>query len=115
MRSYHFVKVMGLTCKRVWVSFDHGYTFSGQTFGGYWEACSYPLCIRFYPAGQSMPVAVSRKIEYFMRMFGLDLDVRLFPVVLTQEQVRDYQFDVLLLKSRSVDVLVLRSALEGEL
>ena len=45
----------------------------------------------FDPAGQSMPVAVSRKIEYFMRMFGLDLDVRLFPVVLTQEQVRDYQ------------------------
>jgi hypothetical protein len=45
----------------------------------------------FDPAGQSMPVAVSRKIEYFVRTFGLDLDVRLFPVVLTLEQVRDYQ------------------------
>ena len=45
----------------------------------------------FDPAGQSMPVAVSRKIEYFVRTFGLDLDVRLFPVVLTQEQVAYYQ------------------------
>ncbi|HEV2581245.1 MAG TPA: hypothetical protein VGT44_10385 [Ktedonobacteraceae bacterium] len=45
----------------------------------------------FDPAGQSMPVAVSRKIEYFVRTFGLDLDVRLFPVVLTQEQVASYQ------------------------
>jgi hypothetical protein len=45
----------------------------------------------FDPAGQSMPVAVSRKIEYFVRTFGLDLDIRLFPVVLTLDQVNDYQ------------------------
>ncbi len=45
----------------------------------------------FDPAGQSMPVAVSRKIEYFVRRFGLDLDIRLFPVVLTLEQVQYYQ------------------------
>jgi hypothetical protein len=45
----------------------------------------------FDPAGQSMPVAVSRKIEYFVRTFGLDVDVRLFPVILTLEQVRHYQ------------------------
>lgn len=45
----------------------------------------------FDPAGQSMPVAVSRKIEYFVRTFGLDLDVRVFPVVLTEEQVQSYQ------------------------
>ncbi len=45
----------------------------------------------FDPAGQSMPVAVSRKMEYFVRTLGLDLDVRLFPVVLTAEQVRYYQ------------------------
>jgi hypothetical protein len=42
----------------------------------------------FDPAGQSMPVAVSRKMEYFLHTLGLDLDVRLFPVVLTAEQVR---------------------------
>jgi hypothetical protein len=45
----------------------------------------------FDPAGQSMPVAVSRKIEYFVRTFGLYLDVRVFPVVLTLEQVQHYQ------------------------
>ena len=45
----------------------------------------------FDPAGQSMPVAVSRKIEYFIRTLGLDIDVRLFPVILTLEQVRHYQ------------------------
>jgi hypothetical protein len=45
----------------------------------------------FDPAGQSMPVAVSRKIEYFVRTLGIDLDVRLFPVVLTLEQVQYYQ------------------------
>lgn len=45
----------------------------------------------FDPAGQSMPVAVSRKIEYFVRTFGLDLDIRLFPVVLTLQQVQYYR------------------------
>lgn len=45
----------------------------------------------FDPAGTSMPVAVARKIEYFIHKQGLDLDVRLFPVVLTEEQVRHYQ------------------------
>jgi len=45
----------------------------------------------FDPAGQSMPVAVSRKMEYFVRTLGLDLDIRLFPVVLTLEQVQYYQ------------------------
>src|SRR5712692_2516031 len=44
----------------------------------------------FDPAGQSMPVSVSRKVEYFVRSFGLDLDVRVFPVVLTAEQVHSY-------------------------
>jgi hypothetical protein len=44
----------------------------------------------FDPAGQSMPVAVSRKIEYFVRTLGLDLDIRLFPVVLTLQQVQYY-------------------------
>ena len=45
----------------------------------------------FDPAGQSMPVAVSRKIEYFVRTLGFDLDIRLFPVVLTLDQVQYYQ------------------------
>jgi hypothetical protein len=44
----------------------------------------------FDPAGQSMPVAMSRKVEYFVRTLGLDLDIRVFPVVLTLDQVREY-------------------------
>jgi hypothetical protein len=45
----------------------------------------------FDPAGQSMPVAVSRKLEYFVRNDALEVDVRLFPVVLTAEQVQRYR------------------------
>ena len=44
----------------------------------------------FDPAGQSMPVAVSRKMEYFVRTLGLSVDVRVFPVVLTLDQVHYY-------------------------
>jgi hypothetical protein len=45
----------------------------------------------FDPAGQSMPVAIARKAEYFIRASGLNVDMRLFPVVLTAEQVRQYR------------------------
>jgi hypothetical protein len=45
----------------------------------------------FDPAGQSMPVSVSRKVEYFVRTLGLSVDVRVFPVILTLEQVQYYQ------------------------
>jgi hypothetical protein len=45
----------------------------------------------FDPAGQSMPVSVSRKVEYFVRTLGLSVDVRVFPVILTAEQVQAYQ------------------------
>src|SRR6185312_9747965 len=45
----------------------------------------------FDPAGQSMPVSVSRKVEYFVRTLGLAVDVRVFPVILTLEQVQYYQ------------------------
>src|SRR5258708_4491927 len=45
----------------------------------------------FDPAGQSMPVSVSRKVEYFVRRLGLAVDVRVFPVILTVDQVQYYQ------------------------
>jgi len=45
----------------------------------------------FDPAGQSMPVAVGRKIEYFVRSESLDADIRLFPVVLTEAQCKEYR------------------------
>ncbi len=59
------------------------------------QACGKPTRVfyisDFDPAGQSMPVAVSRKLEYFVRNDHLDVDVRLFPLVLTAEQVRQYR------------------------
>ena len=45
----------------------------------------------FDPAGRSMPVAVARKVEYFVDRLGLAVDVRLFPVVLSVEQVQAYR------------------------
>ena len=44
----------------------------------------------FDPAGQSMPVAVARKAEYFIRNEGLNIDMRLFPIVMTADQVQHY-------------------------
>lgn len=46
----------------------------------------------FDPAGKSMPVAVARKLEWFVReQIGEDADVRLFPVILTEQQVAQYR------------------------
>jgi hypothetical protein len=44
----------------------------------------------FDPAGQSMPLAIGRKLEYFIRTLGLQVDVRLFSLVLTPRQVATY-------------------------
>lgn len=44
----------------------------------------------FDPAGMSMPLAVARKIEFFHRGHGLDLDLQVRPVVLTAEQCREF-------------------------
>lgn len=44
----------------------------------------------FDPAGACMPVSMSRKLEYFVRKLGLDLDIKLFPVVLTHQQTKEY-------------------------
>ena len=45
----------------------------------------------FDPAGKSMPVAVARKLEFLIEDEELDLDVRLFPLVLTEEQCKLFQ------------------------
>ncbi len=45
----------------------------------------------FDPAGQSMPVAVARKIEFYARKSGLEFDIQVRPVVLTHEQCIEYQ------------------------
>jgi hypothetical protein len=42
------------------------------------------------PGGQSMPVAVARKVEFF-RQEAPGADIRLFPLALTAEQVQQYR------------------------
>jgi hypothetical protein len=45
----------------------------------------------FDPAGQSMPLAVSRKIEFELRKRDLDLDIQVRPIGLTHEQCVKYR------------------------
>lgn len=45
----------------------------------------------FDPAGQSMPVAVARKIEHRLCLKSLDLDIQVRPIALTLEQCRQYR------------------------
>lgn len=44
----------------------------------------------FDPAGLSMPISVARKIEFFQRRNGGDMDICLQPIALTSEQVATY-------------------------
>ncbi len=44
----------------------------------------------FDPAGRSMPVSVARKVEFYINKFGLNVDVKLNPLVLTEEQCQHY-------------------------
>ncbi len=44
----------------------------------------------FDPAGECMPVSVARKIEYFIRHYGIHQDVKLTPLLLTADQCREY-------------------------
>ncbi len=45
----------------------------------------------FDPAGRSMPVSVARKVEFYIHKFGLDVDVTLNPLILTEEQCQHYK------------------------
>jgi hypothetical protein len=45
----------------------------------------------FDPGGRSMPVALARKIEFWIRELGLDLDITLDPILLTPEQCAHYR------------------------
>ncbi len=45
----------------------------------------------FDPAGRSMPVSVARKVEFYIDKFGLDVDVTLNPLILTEQQCREYR------------------------
>jgi len=45
----------------------------------------------FDPAGQSMPVAVARKIEHRLYLKSLNLDIQVRPIALTLEQCQQYR------------------------
>lgn len=45
----------------------------------------------FDPAGECMPVSVARKIEYYIRLEGLEESVKLKQIMLTPEQCQKYQ------------------------
>jgi len=45
----------------------------------------------FDPAGRSMPVSVSRKLEFYIGKFDFEVDVTLNPLVLTEEQCQHYR------------------------
>jgi len=44
----------------------------------------------FDPTGYGMPISVARKIEFFVRAYDLNLDIRLEPVMLSRDQVISY-------------------------
>jgi hypothetical protein len=44
----------------------------------------------FDPAGDRMPVALSRQIEYWLHEYAPDADIKLTPLALTREQVQAY-------------------------
>ena len=45
----------------------------------------------FDPAGRSIPVAVARKLEFYIHKLGLEVDVTLTPLVLTENQCHEYR------------------------
>ena len=45
----------------------------------------------FDPAGRSMPLAVSRRVQFLIEKGGLDVDLRLIPLVLTEAQCTEYK------------------------
>lgn len=45
----------------------------------------------FDPGGQSMPVAASRKCEFYIDKLCYEGDVRFYPIVMTAEQIRHYK------------------------
>ena len=66
----------------------------------------------FDPAGDGMPTAVARQIEYWLAHHALESDIKLTPIALTTEQVAAYRFHGFLSKRRIGGRRGLRSDLE---
>jgi len=44
----------------------------------------------FDPAGDAMPIAVARQVEFWIKRFNLNLNIGLTPLALTRQQVKEY-------------------------
>ena len=69
----------------------------------------------FDPAGDSMPVAVSRQIEFWHEQFGNDADIKLTPLALTKAQVDRYALPTIPIKEsdKRKDAFTERYGVEG--
>ena len=56
----------------------------------------------FDPAGDFMPQAVARQIEYWIEQYSLDLDICLTPLALTREQAIEYQLPRIPIKEKDL-------------
>ena len=52
----------------------------------------------FDPAGDGMPVAVARQVEYWLETYAPEADIKLTPLVLTRDQVSKYRLPRIPLK-----------------
>ena len=69
---------------------------------GAWAALGRPVRIfylsDFDPAGDSMPAAVSRQLEFWHEQFGDGVDIKLTPLALTKSQVDHYSLPTIPIK-----------------
>src|SRR4029077_16233470 len=54
--------------------------------------------VRIFYAGRSMPVAVSRRIEFYLAKNDHEVDMRLIPLVLSAQQCQEYNLPRTLIK-----------------
>jgi hypothetical protein len=64
----------------------------------------------FDPAGNSMPVATSRKLEYAISRAGRDYDVKVRPLALTRDQVATYRLPRIPIKETETRAAAFESA-----
>ncbi len=57
----------------------------------YGKPCRILYISDFDPAGDLMPTAVARQIEYWLDFYGLNADIKLKPIALTRDQVLAYR------------------------
>lgn len=54
----------------------------------------------FDPAGDTMPTGVARQIEFWLEYYGMTDDIKLKPIVLTKQQVRNYKLPRMPIKEK---------------